>query len=209
MPELSLVRPAPPPRSPLQGAALVAFAIFTFGTVLYGLGVTAWSGHGVVSLAVTPDARGASGPRVVGPVHLDPSMSPVRVLAHVDWHPPPTRPMACFVTLRDANGRAVWSENRDFGAWAVGQTRRRNVGTTLELETFDVPRAGDYTLRVDFGPHGWDTVRGARIEVRSRVATVHPWFVYAGAFLAMVSLVTLLLTTPESQRARGERSHAA
>jgi hypothetical protein len=38
---------------------------------------------------------------------------------------------------------------------------------------------------------------------------VHPWFVYAGAFLAMVSLVTLLLTTPESQRARGERSHAA
>jgi hypothetical protein len=197
MPPLSLVPPPAEPRSPLQATAVAAFAIFTLGTIFYALGVTAWSGRHVATLEVRQGTA--------GPVHLEPSMSPVRVFAHFDRRP--AKP--CRVALRGPDGRTLWTENRDPGTWAVGQARSRNAGTTLVIETFAVPRSGDYTLGVDLGAGGRDVVRGVRLEVRSRVATVQAWFVYTGAFLSLASLATLLVTSAGARRSGDRRARAA
>jgi hypothetical protein len=220
MTALSLVPPAEP-RSPLRAIALVAFAIFTMGTTLYALGVTAWSGRHVASFDVQQGAvvplPGAitwshTGPRAheVGPVKLDPSMNPARVLAHVDYRPAGGRTPSCRVTMRDAGGHTAWSENRDFGTYAAGRQGSKSRSTTLVIETFDIARAGDYTFVVDLGPDGPDAAaQSFQFEVRSRVASVQAWFVVVGALLAFASLVVVLLTAPRSAGADGRGSRAA
>ena len=212
--------PAPPePRSPLQATAVVAFAIFTLGTTLYALGVTAWSGQRVASLDVQEGAAlplpgftlTHAGPRAheVGPVHLDPAMNPARVLAHVGYQPPMAGPLSCRVTMRDAGGRIVWSENRGFGTYSVSHSTRRSNSTTLEIRTFDVPREGDYTFVVDFGAKAARDVHSVSLEVRRQVASVQAWFVITGAFLALASLVVVLVTSPRMSGEPGRRSLAA
>jgi hypothetical protein len=142
-------------------------------------------------------------------VRLEPSMNPVRVLAHVDYQPPPSKPLSCRVTLRGPAGRPVWTENRDLATYALGHNSRRDIGTTLVIEKFDVPRAADYSFAVAFGPGNAEMIHGVRVEVRGRVASVQMWFVYLGAVLALASLAVVLVTSPAAKRVAGGRSRAA
>ena len=103
----------------------------------------------------------------------------------------------------------MWTENRDLATYALGRNSRRDIGTTLVIEKFDVPRAADYSFAVAFGPGGTNMIHGVRVEVRSRVASVQAWFVYAGALLALASLAVVLVASPAAKRAAGGRSQAA
>lgn len=219
MPPLSLVPALPPPRSPLRAIAVVAFAIFALGTTFYALGVTAWSGARVATFEVPLDKAAPlpgmawlhAGSRAhrLGPVRLDPAMSPARVLAHVTYEPRAGRALSCRVTLREAGGRTVWSETQAFGAPGADPPGRRGVNATLLIKTFAVSRAGDYTLAVDLGPGASGVVHGARLEVRRRVASVQAWFVALGALLALASLAVVLFAGPRPALLRGRRARAA
>jgi hypothetical protein len=200
MSTLVLVPPFVPRRSLVSGIALVMFAVCALATALYALFATAWSGHDVATFdvlhaAAAPANAGGDDTRVVGPLHLDPGMSPVRVLAHVE-HPGRARAsVVCRVTMRDAQGRAVWSENRDLDTHALGHSTKRASSTTVEVERFDVAQAGDYTFAVDAGK-----VRELRLEARSHAAEVRGWLVTTGAALTIASLVVLLSLTGSRRR---------
>lgn len=223
MPPLSLVPVSVPvcavPVSPLRPLALVAFAIFTLGTTFYALGVTAGSGRHVASLDVQQEMvlplPGVSwthaGPHAgrVGPVHLDPAMSPARVFAHIGYQPQPGQSLSCRVTLRGPDGQAVWSEDRIFATHPAGRSSPHNIETTLLIETFAVPRAGDYAFTVDFGAGASRAIHSARLEVRRQVASVQVWFVVTGALLALASLAAVLFAAPRPALLRGRRSLAA
>lgn len=214
-----LIPPPPEPRSPLQATALVAFLIFTLGTTFYALGVTTWSGSRVASFdvrggAVVPPPRftlrrPASRAYEVGPVHLEPGQSPVRVLAHVGFQPRALIRPSCRVSMRGANHRTLWSESRDLGASSAGQYARHARWATLELRTFAVPKDGNYTFVVDAGPHGFDEIQSLRLEVRSRVASVQWWFVCAGGCLAIMSLGVVVIASPQDGFGSGKHSRAA
>ena len=219
MAPLSLVPVPAAPASPLRPLALAAFAIFTLGTTLYALGVTAWSGQRVASLDVRQGrvvpllgvtwTHAGSGAGRVGPVRLDPAMSPARVFAHIGYQPQPGRALSCRVTLRGPDGKAVWSEDRAFATQPAGRSSPHNIETTLLIETFAVPRAGDYEFTVDFGPGASGAIHGARLEVRRQVASVQAWFVVTGALLALASLAAALFAAPRPALLRGRRSLAA
>lgn len=219
MPLVSLIPVSAAPCSPLRPMALVAFAIFALGTTFYALGVTAWSGQRVASLDVQQERAvplpGVTwthmGPRAggVGPVRLDPGMNPARVFAYIGYQPQPGRALSCRVTMRGPDGQAVWSENRTFATQPAGRSSQHNIGTTLLIETFDVPRAGDYTFAVDFGAGASRAIHSVRLDVRRQVASVQLWFVVTGALLALASLVVVLLAEPRPALLRGRRSLAA
>ncbi len=219
MPALSMVPAPAPPASPLRAIAMVAFAIFALGTALYAIGVNSWSGQRVASLDVRREVvvplPGATWTRAqrrapeVGPVHLDPAMNPVRVLAHVNYEPRPGHRMSCRVALMDADGNKVWLVDRGFGSGSAGASAGRSATTTVVLETFAVPREADYTMIVAFDTGVTNTIRSASLEVRRQVASLQLWFVVMGSLLALASFVVVLFSGPRSALVSGRDSRAA
>lgn len=186
--------------SPVRVAGFVACALFAAATAVYAIAVTQWSGRQVASLDVQSGTLlllpgltvSHTGPRAhqVGPVHLEPAMNPARLLAHISYQPPRVgQSIACRVTMRDAQGRSLWSESHRVGSHRSGKTSRTSTNTTVVLRTFDVAEAGDYVFDVELDSGIYELVHNAKLEVRRQVASVNPLLVALGILASIAGLV--------------------
>ncbi len=178
----------------------------------YGLWALYGSGARVLNLEVThameyvstaPDA-----PRY-GPLRLDPGMNPMRAVLGAAHAPVGSTRLHYELALEDAGGTHLWEARSFFGS---RDDKASIVTTRTSLATFDVPRAGDYYVRVHSSGSSMDDLREATLELRRNVLPVDariPWGFGLAALAFLISSLVAARVGPGSRRATGESPRRA
>ena len=153
----------------------------------YGL----WGLYGSGARLASLDAMAAEGATAtLGPIRLEPGMSPVRVILRMGYAPVGSTRTRYRVALAVPAGARLWARE---GAVGNRDDDASIVWTTTSLATFDVAGTGDHTLQVGFEAGTMDDLRGATIELRRNVTRVDgriTWgFGLAAALLLAANLV--------------------
>jgi hypothetical protein len=160
----------------------------------YGLWAARGSGRPVQTTDVTREMESALGSPVgnrVGNVHLEPGMSPLRAVLHAWRTPVGSSRLHYEVALEDSAEAVVWECSGFFGS---RDEEASLVITQTSLATFDVPREGDYHLRVRTFGASMDDLREARIELRRNVSRVDERIPWGFGIAALACLVTSLVS---------------
>jgi hypothetical protein len=183
-------------QSPAFTAGIAGCVLFGALTIFYAIGMTLESGKRVAEFDLksgggSPSAVFQERPssRRLGPLALDSTMNPVRLLLHVSFRGREAGDAVTVnVALRDPRGRAMWSDSRTL-PWSTHRHSSTFSSTSAALVTLDVPRAGDYAIEYSLRMPARNVVERAWLEVRRDVLEPNSWILWGGGLAAFTSLL--------------------
>lgn len=185
------------------------FLVCALVAVGYGFGALHGSGTPALAIDVTRELEGARGTSTdarLGPYKLEPAMNPLRFVLNASHAPLGSTRRKYELALEDAAGAALW---RSSGSLGSHDDEASIVITRTGLATFDVPRAGDYYVRVRGAGSSMDDLRAATLELRRGVTRIDARIPWGFGIAALACLVTNLVTSrrrpPSRPAAESER----
>lgn len=162
----------------------------------YAIYVLKFSGASVATFPI--EAGGGSvSERALGPVPLEPGMSPVRANLSVALSTKRSgRQLVDYeVSMHDAGGARVWREDGSYRKSGRDSNRRsyrtRDMGTSVQL--WDVASAGDYRFEVALRPRSGVDLKSATLDVRRNVATFDFRIVTGVAVLGVLGILLAVI----------------
>jgi hypothetical protein len=168
------------------------FILFAGVAIGYGLWALYGSGKPVFKLDVTGELGRTDVPEArIGPIPLAPSLNPMRAILHASHAPVGSTRLGYEVSLEDAAGHVEWEATGSFGS---RDDEASIVMTQTSLATFEVPRAGDYFIRIRPSGASMDDLRSGMLELRRGVAIVDARIPWGFGLAALVCLIASLIT---------------
>jgi hypothetical protein len=192
-----------------RGSALAGWGFLVCAAIAVGYGL--WALYGSGARVVVLDAMAAEGGTnaELGPLPLEPGMSPMRAVLHMGYAPVGSRRTRYRIELVDPAGRAAWVRE---GAVGNKDDEASFVRVTTSVATFDVAAAGPHIVRVRFEDGTMDDLREAAVELRRDVARVDTRITWGFGLAACVLLIARLIVDrrrPWPYRASGDLPRAA
>lgn len=169
--------------------AFVACALTAIGL---GVSVLYAAGTPMLAVDVTRELEGVRGRSTnarVGPYHLEPAMNALRFVLNSSHSPLGSARRRYVLAVEDRAGKVYW---RTDGRLGGREASAKIVLTRAKLEPFEVPKAGEYFVRVRGSGASMDDLRAATLELRRGVSRVDPRLPWAFALAAAVCLVVNL-----------------
>jgi hypothetical protein len=198
----------PDPLARWSGWAFLVCALVATG---YAFGALYGSGTRALAIDVTRELEGARGTSTearLGPYRLEPVMNPLRFILNASHAPLGSSRRRYDLSLEDAAGASLW---RSTGSLGSHDDDASIVITRTGLVTFDVPRAGDYYVRVRGSGSSMDDLRAATLELRrgvTRIDTRIPWGFGLAALACLVANLVTSRRRPPVRSAGNDRRAA-
>ena len=188
------------PPDPLARWSGWGFLLCALVAIVYGVGTLYGSGSRALTLDVTRELEGSRGSSTdvrLGPFRLDPEMNPLRFVLNASHAPLGSARRRYELSLVDPSGAELWKSRGSLGSINDEATL---VITRTSLVTFDVPRAGNYFLRVRGSGASMDDLRAATLELRRDVTRVDARIPWGFGLAALACLFANLLSSHRRSR---------
>lgn len=179
------------------------FFVCALVAIGYGVGTLYGSGSRALAIDVTRElegARGSSTDARLGPYKLDPAMNPMRFVLNASHAPLGASRRRYDLALEESAGGTLW---RSAGALGSHDDVANLVITRTSLVTFDVPRAGEFWIRVRGSGSSMDDLRSATLELRRGVTRVDARIPWGFGIAAVLCLGANLLAAQRRSASRG------
>jgi len=173
--------------SPTGGILLASsgwgFLVCAAVAIGYGLWALYGSGSSVANFDAMDEATVRA--HTLGPIHLDPTMNPLRAVLDATYAPVGSTRARYEVELLDAAGRRLWGRR---GAFGNKDDDASVVMTTTSLGDFALSRPGAYFVRARMVNSGMDDLRRATLLLRRNVVPVDPRIPWGFGLAALLCL---------------------